>query len=229
MNARHRRFNERGRRVDLFMDANAADFPAGGKGGTLAASLKELLAEVSALDVARSASTRKRQQGTEGREQMRTDLRRMLKSVSDTAKAVAAERPDIKGVFKAAGKNNNDQSLVAAARSAADAAAPLAALFTEYGLAAAFFNDLRAKADALENYASLQAAGEGEGVDTNATLEDAFRRMDELIDRLEPVVVNKYPEDHPRFAAWRSARRVESAPRPKAEEDDAPTPPAPNA
>lgn len=229
MNAKHRRFNERGRRVDLFMEANAADFPAGSKGGTLAASLKELLAEVSALDVARSASTRKRQQGTEGREQMRADLRRMLKSLSDTARAVAAERPDIKGVFTAAGKNNNDQSLIAAARSGADAAAPLAALFAEYGLASAFFDDLRAKADALENYASLQAAGVGEGVDTNAALEDAFRRMDELIDRLDTVVVNRYRGDQPKSAAWQSARRVESAPRTKSEEDDAPAPPAANA
>ncbi|HEX7312800.1 MAG TPA: hypothetical protein VF297_02710 [Pyrinomonadaceae bacterium] len=104
MNAKHRRLNERGRRVVLYMDANAEDFPAGSKGGTLAASLKDLLAEVSALDMARSASTRKRQQGTEGREQMRTDLRRMLKSVSDTSKAAAVERPDIKGVFTVAGK-----------------------------------------------------------------------------------------------------------------------------
>lgn len=89
INAKHRRFNERGQRVDLFLYAHAEDFPAGSKGGTLAASLKELLAEVSALDAARAASARKRQQGTQVREKMRTDLRQMVKSTYYTARAIA--------------------------------------------------------------------------------------------------------------------------------------------
>lgn len=227
MNAKHRRFNERGQRVDLFLDAHAEDFAAGSKGGTLAASLKELLAEVSALDVARAASARKRQQGTEGREKMRTDLRRMVKSTYDTASAIAVERPDVKGIFVPPSRGNNDQTLVAAARSAADAAAPLAGLFTEFGLPPTFFNDMRSRADSLETYASLQASGVGEGVDKNAALEDAFRRMEELIGRLDPVVINKYPGDPAKLAAWKSARRVERAPRSRPEDDDSATPPPP--
>ena len=227
MNAKHRRFNERGQRVDLFMDAHAEDFPAGGKGGTLAASLKELLAEVSALDVARSASARKRQQGTEGREQMRADLRRMVKTTYDTSKAIALEHRDIKGIFKPPSRGNNDQTLVADARSAADSAAPLAGLFTDFGLSPAFFADMRSKADGIETYASLQAAGVGEGVDTNAALEDAFRRMDETIDRLDPIITNKYRDDPAKLAAWERARHLERAPQhPKDDGAATPTPPS---
>jgi hypothetical protein len=226
MNDKHRRANERGQRVRVYMAANEADFLTGSKGFVLASSLEGLLAEVAALDVVRSAGARKRKQGTEGREEMRTALRRMLKTTYDTAKAIALDHPEIKGLFKPPYRGNNDQTLIAEARSAAAAAAPFAAFFTESGLPPAFFDDMRSKADGLEIAASLQPEGADEGVRANAALEDAFRRMGELIDRLDPIVRNKYRDDPAKLAAWESARRVESAPRRKsADDDDPPTPP----
>lgn len=170
--------------------------------------------------MARAAGARKRQRGTQGREKMRTDLRQMVESTYDTARAISLERPDVKGLFAPASRGNNDQTLVAAARSAADAATPLAGPFTEFGPPPSFFSDTRSKADSLETYASLQASGVGEGVDKNAALEDAFRPTDELIGLLDPVAADKYRGDPAKLAAWKSARRVGHAPRPRPEDDD---------
>ena len=178
MNDKQRRANERGQRVRIYMAAREGDFPNGSKGFTLASSLEGLLADAAALDTARAAGARKRKQGTEGRAQARTELRRLVKSVYDTAKPLALDHPEMKGIFKPPYRGNNDPTLIAEARSAAEAAAPFAALFTESGLPPAFFNDIRAKADNLEISASLQAEGAGEVVSKNAALEDIFRRID---------------------------------------------------
>jgi hypothetical protein len=227
MNERQRKRHERGQRVDVYMDAAAADFPADTKGGALSARLKELLAQVAALDLTRAANAGKRRQGTEGREEARTTLRRMVKSAWDTYKTIALDHADIKGLFESPSKSNNDHELVTAARSYADAAAPRAALFAEYGLTAGFFNNLRAQADRLDSSTALQNAGAAAGVDTTAAVEESLRQMDELVERLDTAVTNKYRDDPAKLAAWESASRVERAPRSKAKEDGAPqTPPA---
>src|SRR5215212_1878728 len=150
MNDKQRRSDERDQRVDVYMDAAAEDFPEGSKGGIQAAQLKELRAQVAALDLTRGAGTDKRRQGTEGREGARTKLRQMVKTAWDTYKTITLDHPDIKGLFESPSKIKNDQALAAAARRYADTAATLAGLFAEYDLTAAFFNDMRAQADSLQ-------------------------------------------------------------------------------
>lgn len=229
MNARQRRLNERGQRVDVYMNALAEDFPADSKGGALAARLKELLAQAATLDVERAANARKRQQGTEGRDAARTALRRMLKTVWDTHKTLARDRPDTKGLFESPSKLKNDRALVTAARAYADTATPLAGLFAEYDLPPTFFADLKVSADSFDTYTTLQNAGVGAGVDTGAAIEETLRQMDEVVERLHTVVTNKYHDNPARLAAWESARRVERSPRSKTKDDDDPlllTPPA---
>jgi len=234
MNDKHRRNRERGQRVRLNMSANERDFPQGSKALTLASSLEGMLADADALDAARSASARKRKQGTEARDGARTKLRRMVRITYDTAEPLGLDHPEIKGVFKPPSKNNNDQELAAAARSATTAAAQFAALFTESGLPPVFFDEMRTTADRLDIAAATQAEAAGELVAANAALEDIFRRMEELIDRLDPIVRNSYANDPAKLAAWESARRLERAPHRKPdddedddEDDNAPPPPAP--
>ena len=227
MNERQRKHVERGQRVSVYMKEATEDFPADGKGGTLATQLDGLLAQLAAHDLTRAASAGKRRQGTEGREEARTRLRRRIKTVWDTHKTIAIDHSDIKGLFEPPGKSNNDQALVTTAGSYVEAAATRAALFAEYGLTAAFFNDLRAEADRLNSYTALQNAGVAAGVDTTAAVEETIRQLDEVVERLDTVVTNKYQDDPARLAAWESAKRVERAPRRKAKENSgSPPPPA---
>ncbi len=229
MNDRQRRLYERGQREVAYVEAQADDFPPGSKGGQLAVGLKGLLAQAAGLDAARVSGARKRRQGTEGREQLRAELRQMLSTAFDTAKTVALDQPSLKGLFSPVGKNNNDQALIAAANSFAQAAAPYSALFAEYGLPATFFNDMSGKAAALEASVALQNAGSGASADANATLEETFRQADEVADRLDTVVRNRYRDDPAKLAAWEIASRVERAPRRKPGDGNNNAPPPANA
>ena len=226
MNDRQRKRYERAQRVDVYMDAAAEDFPADGKAGGQAARLKELLTQLSGLDVERETNTGRRRQGKEGRAAARAALRKLMKKVWDTYQTIILDHPDIKGLFQSPIKFTNDLALVAAARAYADAAAPLAGLFAEYGLAATLFNDLRAQADSLQAHVTLQQGGGNDGLGTTASFETTLREVDGVIERLDTHVTNKYPEGSPKFVAWRGASRIESAPRPKSK-DAAATPPPP--
>jgi hypothetical protein len=174
--------------------------------------------------VARSAGTSKRQQGTAGRRGAREALRGLVEAVADTAKSAARERPDIKGIFDLAGKDRSDQTPVATARAFADEATPLVGLFVEYGLPATLAGDLRAGADGLEQNISLQAEGTGAGVNTTASAEETYQRLADLIERLDPIVRNKYPDNQVKLNAWERARRLENAPHSKGNGNNTPPP-----
>jgi hypothetical protein len=223
-----RKHTERAQRVNLFMDDSAEDFPPASKGGVLAVSLKGEFVNLAALAVAKSANTSKRQQGTAGRRGAREALRELVEAVAGTAKSAARERPDIKGVFDLAGKDRSDRTLVATARSFADAAAPLAGLFIEYGLSATLVNDLRAGAAGLEQNISLQVEGAGAGINTTASAEETYQRLADLIERLDPIVRNKYRANPVKINAWERARRLESAPQSKGNGNNTPPPPPDN-
>ncbi len=227
MNDRQRRRYGRGQRVDVYMDAAAEDFPADGKAGIQAARLKELLTQLSGLDAEREVGEGKRRQGTSGRAAVRTSLRKLMKKVWDTSQTIALDHPDIKGLFQSPIKFTNDLALAAAARAYADAAAPLSGLFAEYNLAATVLNDLRAKAENLQSFSTLQDGGNTAGLGTTASVEATLREMDAVVERLDTHVTNKYPEGSPNLVAWRGASRVESAPRRKAEDDENAPPPPP--
>ena len=224
MNDKQRRSYARGTSVDTFMSANAADFPAGSKGGGLAARLREELARLSTLDVAKVSGASAIQQATAGRRELRDSLRAQLAAVSDTAEVIGLDHPEVRGLFPRARPDNTDQTLLAVARAFVAAATPLKALFVEYELAPDFITRMDTDADAFEAQMTRQTEGTGSRISTNAAITAALGRVDELVDRLDIVVSNKYRKDPARLAAWQSAHHVERAPRPKRDGDSAQTP-----
>lgn len=228
MNAKQRRHAERAQRVDLFMEAQAEDFPDGSKGGIAAARLKEELANLSTLDVARLAGASTRQQGTAGRRGLRDELRELVQAVSDTAETVALDRPDVKGIFSLAGLDKSDQTLIATGRNFADALAPLINLFAEYKLPLTTVNDLRSKADSLDHYMTLQARGLSARSNSNTSVAETLQRLAELVERLDTIVRNTFRDDPATIAAWERARRLESAPHSKETAANTPPPPSNN-
>jgi len=223
-----RKHSERAQRTGLFMDEGGEDFPANSKGGMLAASVREEYVNLTALATARAAGTSKRQQGTAGRRNTRQSLRKNVEAVADTAEAVARERPNVAGIFDLTGRDRSDQTLVATARAFADAAAPLVGLFVEFNLPATFINDLRAGADSLETYITLQEEGTGAGVNTTSSAEESYQRLADLIERLDPIVRNKYRDNPVTLNAWERARRLESATPSKGNGNNTPPPPSDN-
>jgi len=216
MNAKQRRLYERAQRVVLFMEAHVEAFPAGNKGPESLERLKESLATLATLDVARMTGVSKREQGSTGRRAARAALRALLQDVVDTARTIAVERPDVAGIFDAfAETGRSDLALVSAARSAADAAAPLVGLFGELSLPPTFIFDLRSKADRLDNYITLQSEGLAGRSGSNTSAAQTLRRITGYVERLDTIVHNQYREDPATLASWERARRVESDPQHK--------------
>jgi hypothetical protein len=225
MSAKLRRHSERGLRVDLFMTASAEDFPDGSKAASAHTRLKEELAALDTLDVARAAGVGKRQQGTAGRRAARKRLRELVNAVSATAETIALDRQDFKGLFSLKELDGSDDTLIATTRAFADRAAAFVGLFVEYNLKQTFVQDLRSDADTLDSFMTLQEEGVGERSGSNTSADEAVRRLTEQVERLDTFVRNKYRDDPAKIAAWERARRLEKAP--QHSKDDPPSTPTP--
>jgi hypothetical protein len=215
VNDKQRRIIERAARSAAFGAANAADFPVDSKGAELFARLKTELANLDTLQTAKATSISTRQQGSAGRRDVRESLRALVTAVSDTAKVAATEHPELRGMFQFARTDHSDRTLIATARSFAAAAAPFKSLFVQYELPQSFIESLSADADALEQQIALQTEGSGARVSTNATIRQAVERIEEVVDKLDVIVRNKYRNDPAKLAAWESAHRLERAARSK--------------
>lgn len=212
MNARVRRYYERGQRCDKVTDARAEDFPAGSNGAVQAALVKEELATLAALDVERATSTGKRQQGSAGRQEVREALREAIAAFTATADVIAGDRLNMKGMFEFPRGDYTDQTLIATARSFADRAVSLVELFTMYGLPETFLAGLRSKADELESFISLQNEGVGARVNANAAVREHVLALNKALARLDVIYHNKYVASPSVLAEWESAYHLEAAP-----------------
>lgn len=215
LNDKQRRIIERGARVSAFGTANAADFPANGRGGELFSKLSAELANLDTLEVVKATSVSTRQQGSAGRRDLRESLRAQVAAVSDTARVIATEHAELKGKFQYSRTDRGDRSLIAVAHSFAEAAPPFKTLFVAYELPADFIERMNADASALEQQMVLQTQGVGARVTTNASIDQGLERIDDYVDKLDVIVHNKYREDPAKLAAWESARRLERAARAK--------------
>ncbi len=209
----YRRSFERWRRVDLHMDAAVEDFPEGSKGAALAAQLKEGMAKMPDLEVLKAASLNRREQGTVARGETRRTLTSQVKMVSRTGETIALEHVGMKGLFALTLTDKSDQTLIAVARSMADSAATFVEFFAQYNIPASFIQEMRLNADRLERSAVMQDEGVRAGVNTNASIKKSSKLLDDIVERLDVVVRNKYLNDPAKLATWESAYRREAAPR----------------
>jgi hypothetical protein len=212
MNARQRRYYERGQRCDVVTDAHAGNFPAGSMGAGQAGIVKERLGQIAALDVKRASSSGKRQQGSAGRQSARGSLSELVEAVAGTAEVAAPDHPEMQGMFQRPRKDHTDQTLIATARSFAERAAPFVAVFVAYNLPATFVNDLLSRADLLESFISLQNEGVGASVNVNAAVEEHLRDMNKALERLNVIFHNTYRDNPSVLAEWKSAYHLEAAP-----------------
>jgi hypothetical protein len=226
MSAKLRRHSERGLRVDVFMTANAEDFPESSKAAIAHTRLKEKLAEIDTLEEAGATGVGKRQQGTAGRRATRKRLRELVNAISATAETIALDHSDFKGMFSLKELDDSDDTLIATARTFATKAAAYVGLFVEYELKPTLVTDLRSDADSLDSFRTLQEEGVGEHSGSNTSADETVRSLTEQVERLDTFIRNKYRGDPAKIAAWERARRLEKAPQhPKDDGNAPPTPP----
>ncbi|HEX8246881.1 MAG TPA: hypothetical protein VF599_01760 [Pyrinomonadaceae bacterium] len=223
MNDSQRRKFDKFQRESVFMSDNAADFPLNTSGDKVAKDLATLIADIQTLDAAQTSGFDDKRQSHALKNSAVGNLRKSLELMSFAAKAFADEVPGTEEKFRLP-RSQNEQILLAKARSFHADAAPLEAKFVEYGLPADFLAGLQADIDAFEQAAeAADSAGESHAEATGA-LTEAFKRGMTLTRKLEAIVKIKYRDNAGKLAAWTSASHLERAPQRR---NDQPAPPTP--
>jgi hypothetical protein len=209
MNDTQRRRFERLARAGSFASARTADFPETSRGGQAIARLRNIVSQLEIFDTSRVANAGVSKQGTSAKQGEREALRRQLGAMTDTAETIGLDFPEVRGSFRRPRPNTNDQTLLSTARAFAAAAAPLKSRFVEYDMPDDFLEQLNASITNFEQAIVRQNSGTGARVAANASLEEALRRGEQELERLDTSVRNKFREDPATLAAWESARHIE--------------------
>jgi hypothetical protein len=120
----------------------------------------------------------------------------------------------------------NDRKLIAAARAAASAAAPLEAEFLVHEMPENFLVELNANIQALETEIAEHAGAVDDHVNARASIDDTIDTGFEIVHKLDALLRNKYADNAGVLAEWASASHTERAPRRSAPPAEPPTPPS---
>lgn len=225
MNDSQTRKFDKFQRESVFMSDNAAGFPANTPGNKKAKELAALITEIQTLDATQTSGFDDKRQSHAVKDTAEDNLREDLEMINFAAKAFADEVPGAEEKFRLP-RSQNEQVLLAKARSFLADAEPLEAKFIECGLPADFLADLQADITAFEQAAAAaDSAGEAHSAATGA-LADAFKRGMSLSGKLGSIVKIKYRDNAGKLAAWTTASHLERAPEKKGEPKPTEPPPA---
>ncbi|HEX8139026.1 MAG TPA: hypothetical protein VF544_15770 [Pyrinomonadaceae bacterium] len=227
MNDQQRRNQERLVRVRDYVESLAEPFPAASRGAQALAAIKSAIEEAESLDAERVSNTTTAREGTSQRREARASLRSQINVINETARAISIDHPEIKGKFRSAASRLNDQDLLALARSVIAEATPFKQLFLEYDMPADFLEALSAAIERFEEGVNRQNIGAGGRSQTRRGVDDAHRRAEDELDKLNVAMRNRYHKDPATLAAWDNARSKEAQPssRRNAGQNKAPTTP----
>jgi hypothetical protein len=201
-------------RADGFGVAHKPDFAPSSLGSQLFSTLATIIAEIDGHAASETSARGSARQGTSTRSQARDELRADLEVIRRTARAMSDEVPGIDDKFRLP-RDNNDSSLLSAARAALQDAPAYSAQFIAHEVPADFIDDLRADIAALEESISSQGSGVGDHVSASAAIDDAIRRGVEVVRKLDAIIRNKYANNPSVLAEWTSASHTERAPKHK--------------
>lgn len=227
MNDSERRKLETFVRSRDFGAAHATDFAEGSLGKQNFTALGSVITEISGLAASETSGRGAARQGTATRAQARDALIADLEALSRTARAMSDEVPGIENKFRLP-RDNNDRTLLNAARAAATDALPLKAQFIAHEMPADFLEDLAADIADMEAAISAQASSVGGHVAANAAIDDAIARGMDLLRKLDAIVRNKYANNPAVLAEWTTASHIERAPKHAKHNASQPTTPPPS-
>lgn len=221
MNDSERRKREAFLRSCGFGDAHTTDFADGSLAKQYFVDLKAVCAELDDLAATEINAFGSARSGTDLRRQARDAIIEDLQALRRTALAMRDEVPGIEAKFRIP-YDNNDRTLLNAARAALTDATPLKARFLAHEMPADFLEDLTADIAALEAAMSDQASGVGDHVSASAAIDEAIGRGMDLLRKLDAIVRNKYANNAAVLAEWTSASHIERAPKRKKQETPPP-------
>lgn len=212
-----------GQRVRAYAKTRPADFPAGSRAAIVLAVVGAAITEVEQQAARQVAANLDYQESTEQKQAAINTVLEQRRAISQTARSINPQLPGIADQFKM-GRGGSDQELLNRARADIINATPIATEFTSRDLPASFLTDLQAAIDAVDAAEDRQSAALAAQTAATAALAAALKQLREALSELDAIMRNKYRTDPGALAAWRSASRVERAP--KKAKKAAPPPPS---
>jgi hypothetical protein len=223
-----RRF-DRANRVLTFCRDRAADIAPTSKIATLVAALSPLVEQLAAARIGQLRAP-------VGKPALIEALSIDFKDIARTARAIHLDDPSFPvAAYRHPGTyvetpvtTHADALLLLLEDQASDTAeqktskSALRARFVAYELPSDFVEDLRTDSDALAARNDSKYSDNQEGVASTAAIETLLAQAREIIQRLDAAFMNKYRNDPATITAWKSASRVERAP--KRQKESAPPP-----
>lgn len=208
MNMRQIRWYEMLVRANEFGSVAHVDlFPAATPGGQMFAGLNAAVTKLQPPVVAQAAGKNAARQAAAAKDTARAALRKAALTVSRTSRSVAAGSPGLADKFRLP-KSNSDQRLLAVSRAILQEAALLRDQFVAHNMPPTFVEDLAAKIDAFEAAIHERTKASEARTAASAEIEATIAASAEIIEKLDPVVMNKIEGDPGLVAEWQAARHV---------------------
>ncbi|MDB5971530.1 MAG: hypothetical protein JWQ90_3980 [Hydrocarboniphaga sp.] len=219
MNNRDERRYQRLTSVQTFGQERAGDFPPGFKGAQLLSQLDQYLVD---LNAAKAAQMPDRISKRPLLKALDTDCR----NIARTARAIGLDDPSFAAPYQMPDKPGETpllthiDAMLARLEDQADdpadtlaAKAALRARFTSYEIAADFVQTLRQHSDALRAASRVNQGEIQGGVENTMRVGQILDAAGDTIQQFDAIVTNKYALEPEKLRAWRTASRIEKAPR----------------
>lgn len=146
-------------------------------------------------------------QAVEQKSVLRLAVRRKLVRYARTARGLNINDPGFRRLFNVPDENN-DQTLLAAARVFVEEARRFEADFARRGIPKELADQLEADINAMEAAMSAKASGQMETVGATAGIDAEIERGMNAEKILDSMMRNVYDDNPVKLAAWRTARHV---------------------
>ncbi len=134
-------------------------------------------------------------------------IRRRLKDISRTARALNFDDEGFRRLFRTP-DSNSEQNLLAAAREFASEAAKHEIDFLRLAMPTSFVDDLNQDIADFEQAANQKASSQGAGVGATAGIDEEIARGMQVATILDAIMQNVYRNNPVKLAQWTQARHV---------------------
>lgn len=195
-----------------FDGRNAADYAALPDAAANFAVIRSAIETLEAHAMTQASGARG--QAVEQKASLRAAIRRKLKDIARSARALNIDDEGFRRLFSVP-DDNSDQKLLAAAREFAAQATTHKAGFQRLGMPNSFIDDLGDDIEDFENALNRKAVAQGAAVGATAGIDAEIERGMNAATILDAIMQNVYRNNPIKLAEWTQARHVKRSPQRK--------------
>jgi hypothetical protein len=218
MNDKNRRISELATRMYGYLAGVEDDFPANSLGGQRVAALGGLVTKIDELGSRQAQERNAAKAAIQRKNTFGEEIRRRMKEMRRTAVAGESEQPGVSQNFNPP-SSESEESLIEAARAFVAAGTNFKPLFLARAMPENFLDGLATVIGSFEGAVEEYNAHSMSASAATALLEDVCSQVLAMRRELNPIVRNKYRNDHDKLAQWEAASHLEKPARRAAPDD----------